>query len=71
MPLEIDFNAILGTNLYPKTYQNPPKTDAKRPSILGFNFGSIFGSFFLIFIIFSSNFVMRNPTDCVFYLGKT
>ena len=38
MPLEIDFNAILGTNLHPKTHQNPLKMDAKKPSILGFNF---------------------------------
>ena len=38
MPLEIDFNVILGTNLHPKTHQNQLKTDAKKPSILGFNF---------------------------------
>ena len=38
MPLEIDFYAILGANLRPQTHQNPPKIDAKRPSILGFNF---------------------------------
>ena len=49
MPLEIDFNAILDTNLHPKTHQNPPKTDAKKPSILGFNFWSIFDWFLIDF----------------------
>ena len=37
-PLGIDFLLILGAKMRPSWHQNPPKIEAKRQSILGFNF---------------------------------
>ena len=48
----MDFGSIFPPKLPLKTFQNPPKFDAKRHYILGFKFWSIFDRFFFDFAIF-------------------
>ena len=56
-----EFWSILGAKMEPSWHQNPPKIDAKRQSILGFNFWSIFDRFLVPTSVPENQKIIKKP----------